>query len=135
MAALQVRSSFGDLGGVRPPLATMSGGAAVTGSGSWMNVAAPATTIIQDPETWRLGRGAGGRGARLGHGRAGIRRAAVSVVGRELVVGVAGRLQLERGVFHVEVAGQARLQRVEQLGGVTVVEAGAVDHHVGGQHG
>jgi hypothetical protein len=56
------------------------------------------------------------------------------VVGGVFVVGVAGGFELERGMFHVEVAGQAGLQGVEELGGVAVVEAGGVHHDVGGQH-
>ena len=55
-------------------------------------------------------------------------------MGRVLVVGVAGRFQLERRVFDVEVAGQAALQRIEQLRGMAVVEAGVVDDHVCGEH-
>ena len=51
-----------------------------------------------------------------------------------LVVGVAGGLQLDRGVLDVEVPGQALLHRVEHLRGVAVAEALVVDDHVGGEH-
>ena len=49
--------------------------------------------------------------------------------------GVARRLELEGGVFDIEVPGQARLQGVEQLGCVVVAEARIIDDDVRGQGG
>src|SRR5437763_1533998 len=51
------------------------------------------------------------------------------------VAGVAGRLELEGGMLHVEVPGQARLQLVEQTGDAAFGEAGVVDDDVRGQRG
>lgn len=48
------------------------------------------------------------------------------------VTAVTGRFQLERRVRYVEVPGQARLEFVERLRRMAVVEALVVDHHVGG---
>jgi hypothetical protein len=48
---------------------------------------------------------------------------------------VGGRFQLKGGVFDVEVLGQALLQGVENLGGVTAVKAVVFDDHVGRQGG
>lgn len=52
-----------------------------------------------------------------------------------LVVGVAGRFELECGVFDVEVGCEALLEPVQQLWGVAVLEALVVDDHVRGEHG
>ncbi len=49
--------------------------------------------------------------------------------------GVAGGLELERRVLDVEVADQAGLELVEQLGRVSVGEAGVVHDDVGRQGG
>ena len=53
-----------------------------------------------------------------------------SVVLGCLVGGVAGRLQLECGVFHVEVPGEALLEAVEYLRSATVQEALVADDDV-----
>ena len=52
-------------------------------------------------------------------------------MGAGLVLGVAGRLQLESRVLDVEMTGQAVLQLIEDLGGVAVTKARVVDDHVG----
>jgi len=59
-------------------------------------------------------------------------------MGVVFVLGVAGRLELEGGVFDVEVPDQAGLHLIQEAGGVPVVEAAIVDDHVrreGGQVG
>jgi hypothetical protein len=57
-----------------------------------------------------------------------------SVMGGPLVLDVSERLELERRVLDVEVAGQAVLQLVEQPGELTVAEARFVDDDVRGEH-
>ena len=60
---------------------------------------------------------------------------AVSVVHAGFVIKVADGFELEGGVFNVEVAGEAGLDLVEDLGGVTVVEALGLHDNMGGQRG
>ncbi len=58
-----------------------------------------------------------------------------SVVGGVFVGGVAGWFELEGGVLHVEVSGEAFLELVEQLGDVAVEEAIVVYDDVSAEYG
>src|SRR5271154_4953027 len=52
-----------------------------------------------------------------------------------LMIGVTARFQLQRGVRDVEVTGQTELESVQNLRGVTRVEAPVLNRDVGGQGG
>src|SRR4051794_10230534 len=56
-----------------------------------------------------------------------------SRVRRVFVVGVPGRLELERAVLDVEMPGQALLQLVQQARQMPVVETGLVHYNMRGQ--
>ncbi|MCU1514688.1 MAG: hypothetical protein JWO10_1778 [Microbacteriaceae bacterium] len=97
-----------------------------------------AGTNFDDSRVWGARGGAGAEGSGAGPRVAGARpagatrgRSSASAVLLDLVVCVLGRLELERGVFDVEMVGQALRQFVEQHVSATLGEHFRLNDHVG----